>query len=179
MRFAFLVSIVALIVPCYGADGDWFDAPDGFKWPATATRQLQDEKQFPFRDLPDVIQKFVTKQSSPSKEPSHVETARADLDGDGELEWFVEIPALGGTGGRFYEIMTITKKKRLRSLGGVQGGFSLVVPEKGSSWLRIEGSSRGGGGHLTRYLLAFRDHEYREVRNEDHDYNAGKATVRK
>ena len=84
---------------------------------------------------------------------------------------------MGGTGGGTYEILQIRAKKA-HLIGAVQGGFHLCVPAKGQKWLRIEGSSKAGGGHFTRYLLQFTKHEYETVRNEDHDYIAKNATVR-
>jgi hypothetical protein len=38
--------------------------------------------------------------------------------------------------------------------------------------------SRGGGGNYTRYLMAFTGEEYKITRNEGHDFNAGKVTIR-
>lgn len=85
---------------------------------------------------------------------------------------------MGGTGGGIYEILQI-RANEAHLIGAVQGGFHLCVPAQGEKWLRIEASSKAGGGHFTRYLLQYRKHEYAEVRNEEHDYIAQKATVRR
>jgi hypothetical protein len=159
-------------------DGDWFPAPDGFVWPATAANQPAKDEQVRVADMPEALRRYVGKHWKPQPLPEFIYARRADLNGDGVMEWFIDIPILGVTGGGFYDIITQTKGG-VRSLGGVQGGFCLCVPEKGDKWLQIEGSSRAGGGHITRYLMRFLKTEYTEVRNEDHDYNAGKATVRK
>ncbi len=159
-------------------DGDWFPAPDGFVWPAAAANQPTKDEQVRVADMPDALRNYLAEQWKPQPLPESIYARRADLNGDGVMEWFIDIPILGGSGGGFYDIITQTKND-VRSLGGVHGGFELCVPAKGEKWLRIEGSSRAGGGHMTRYLMQFRKTEYTEVRNEDHDYNAGKATVRK
>jgi hypothetical protein len=49
----------------------------------------------------------------------------------------------------------------------------------GEKWLRIECSSRAGGGHFTRYLLQYSSGEYQTVRNEDHDMIHETVTIRK
>jgi len=38
--------------------------------------------------------------------------------------------------------------------------------------------SRGGGGNYTRYLMKFLGNTYTIIRNEDHDFNTGKVTIR-
>ncbi len=159
-------------------DGDWFPAPDGYVWPAAAANQPAKDEQVRVVDMPEGLRSYLAEQWKPQSLPESIYARRADLNGDGVMEWFIDIPMLGGSGGGFYDIITQTNKG-FRSLGGIQGGFHLCVPEKGGKWLRIEGSSRAGGGHMTRYLMQFRKTEYSEVRNEDHDYNAGKAIVRK
>ncbi len=161
-----------------GRDGDWFPAPDGFVWPARVTKQAAKDEQVRVADMPEALRDYVAKQWQPQPLPEFIHARRADLNGDGVVEWFIDIPILGGTGGCFYEIITQTKNG-LRSLGGIQGGFHLCVPAKGEKWLQIEGSSRAGGGDMTRYLMQFRKTEYINVRSEVHDYNAGKATVGK
>lgn len=128
--------------------------------------------------MPDALRSYLAEQWKPQPLPESLYTCRADLNGDGVMEWFIGVPILGGSGGGFYDIISQTKKG-FRSLGGIQGGFELCMPAKGEKWLRIEGGSRGGVAHWTRYLMQFRETEYTVVRNEDHDYNAEKATVRK
>jgi hypothetical protein len=176
---------IALVALCglsvftfsFAADGDWFTAPDGYVWPTDATTQPDGDTQLAYAALPEAVRTYLTEQCFPQKPPAHVYVRRADIDGDSTPEWFVDRPEMGGTGGGIYEILQIRAKKA-HLIGAVQGGFHLCVPAKGQKWLRIEGSSKAGGGHFTRYLLQFTKHEYETVRNEDHDYIAKNATVR-
>ena len=39
--------------------------------------------------------------------------------------------------------------------------------------------SRGGGGNYTRYLMTYTKDAYQISRNEGHDYNNHKVTIRK
>jgi hypothetical protein len=159
-------------------DGDWFPAPDGFVWPAAAANQPTKVEQIRVADMPDALRSYVAEQWKPQPLPDSIYARRADLNDDGVMEWFIDIPFLGGSGGGFYDIITQTKNG-VRSLGGMQGGVHLCVPAKGEKWLQIEVSSRAGGGHMTRCLMKFQKTEYTDVRSEDHDYNGGKATVQK
>lgn len=175
---------IALVALCgfsvstssFAADGDWFPPPDGYVWPADSKSQPDEDAQLAYADLPEAVRTYLAEQHLPQKPPTHVYVRRADLDGDSIPEWFVDRPEMGGTGGGVYEILQI-RAKNAHLIGAVQGGFHLCVPAQGEKWLRIEGSSKAGGGHFTRYLLQFRKTEYAEVRNEDHDHIAQKVTV--
>lgn len=176
-RNVITLAMLATVVVAKDRDGDWFSAPDGYVWPAAAATQPTKEEQVRVVAMPDALRSYLAEQWEPQTLPESIYASRADLNGDGVMEWFINIPILGGSGGRFYDIITQTKRG-IRSLSGVQGGFELCVPAKGEKWLRIAGSRRSGSGHRTRYLMQFRKTEYTEVRIEDHDYNAGKAIVR-
>jgi hypothetical protein len=177
-RHLIALAMLTTVVVASNQDEDWFPAPDGYVWPAAAAKQPTKEEQVRVVDLPVTLRSYLAEQWKPQPLPESIYACRADLNGDGVMEWFIDIPVLGGSGGGYYDIIAQTKTG-FRSLGGVQGGFELCMPAKGEKWLRIEGSSRAGGGHVTRYLMQLRGTKYIEARNEDHDYNAGKATVRK
>lgn len=111
------------------------------------------------------------------KAPEQVEVAEADLNGDGRPELFVGIPIYSGTGGTFYTILSTTDGKTYAGIGDIQGwGFKFLVRKNG--WFQVEGMSRGGGGNYTRCLLTFVGEGYVITRNEGHDFNAGRVTIR-
>ena len=163
------------------AGGDWLPIPDGYVWPKAAKEAPTFETETHLltelsEDKRDAVRKFWPLEEMPER----VELAEIDLNCDGRNELLVVIPALGGTGGRFYAIITPVNEKTYRFVGDIQGwGFQFL--ETKSGWFQIEGMSRGGGGHYTRYLLTYSDKhkEYRTSRNEGHDFNFGKVEVRK
>jgi hypothetical protein len=85
---------------------------------------------------------------------------RADLDGDGHDDYFVEEPA-SYTGGSIYWIFS-SEEEGCRPLGQVQGWFYLAPAVKG--WAQIVADARAGGGEFVRKLFVFRDGEYRVQR---------------
>jgi len=156
----------------------WMKPPDGYAWPGDAATQPEKDTEMPLSEVPAVVQAYLVDQHSPQKPPATVYIRRVDLNGDGVFEWFVDRPEQGGTGGGVYDILDVSGKAA-RSIGSLQGGFHLCVAAPKEKWLRIECSSRAGGGHFTRYLLQFIGGEYQTVRNEDHDMIHQKVTIRK
>ena len=158
-------------------EDDWLPIPDGYVWPKPA-KKVQDfhPEQKKFSDLDESLRTAIKDNWPDEKMPEQVYIARMDLNGDGRPEIFVEVPVLGGSGGAFYEILSTKDGKSYDSVGGFQGGVQFLIPKDG--WLQIQGSSRGGGGHVTRYLMTFTKKCYEITRNEDHDYNARKVTIR-
>jgi hypothetical protein len=152
----------------------WLPIPDGYVWPL----EVKGAKAF----KPE--QRAVAVLPVPAKgmfegEPAstEVQVFEVDLNADGKEELFVEIPILHGTAGTFYEILSPTKSGDYRSVGSLQGwGIRFRAAKNG--WLQIEAASRAGGGQYTRYLLTFQDRVYLESRNEDHNFNRHKVTVR-
>ncbi|MBK1884645.1 hypothetical protein JIN85_19675 [Luteolibacter pohnpeiensis] len=159
-------------------DDDWLPIPDGYVWPKPAEKAPDFRPvQKKFSEL-GKIHRTAIKDNWPDEViPEQVYIATMDLNGDGRLEIFVEVPILGGSGGAYYEILSTKDGKAYNSVGGFQGGVRFLIPKNG--WLQIQGSSRGGGGHFTRYLMTFLKDEYEVTRNEDHDTNTRKVTIRK
>ena len=159
-------------------EDDWLPIPDGYVWPKLAKKAPDFRpEQKNFSEL-DESQRSAIKDIWPDEEvPEQVYIAKMDLNGDGRPEIFVEVPGLGGSGGAFFEILSTKNGKSYKSVGGFQGGVRFLIPKNG--WLQIQGSSRGGGGHFTRYLMTFIKDKYEVTRNEDHDTNTRKVTIRK
>ena len=173
-----LLSLVFLAAAALAADDSWMKPPDGYAWPDEASTQPEKDTQLQLSDVPAVVRAYVVDQYLPQKPPATVYVRRADLNGDGVAEWFIDRPELGGTGGGVYDILDISGKAA-KSLGSLLGGFHLCVAAPREKWLRIECSSRAGGGHFTRYLLQYGSGEYQTVRNEDHDMIHKTVTIRK
>lgn len=158
--------------------GDWLPIPDGYVWPH-ATDKVPDfsPKSKKLDDLEATQRKAIEDNWPDDKTPEQVEIAEVDLNGDGRPELFVGVPIYSGTGGTFYDILSTKDGKTYASIGGILGwGFEFLVQKNG--WFQIEGMSRGGGGNYTRYLMTFIGHEYEITRNEGHDFNTGKVTIR-
>ena len=158
--------------------GDWLPIPDGYVWPAAADKAPDYNPKFKKLDeLEGTRRKGIEDNWPDEKTPERVEIAEVDLNGDGRPEIFVGVPIYSGTGGTFYEILSMKDGKTYTSIGGIQGwGFRFLVGKDG--WLQVEGMSRGGGGNYTRYLMTFVGEGYEITRNEGHDFNAQKVTVR-
>jgi hypothetical protein len=159
-------------------DDDRLPIPDGYVWPKPAEKAPDFRpEQKKFIDLDESLRTAI-KDNWPDEEvPEQVYIAKMDLNGDGRAEIFVEVPIFGGSGGAFYEILSTKNGKSYNSVGGVQGIDRFLIPKNG--WLQIQGISRGGGGHFTRYLMTFIKDKYEVTRNEDHDTNNRKVTIRK
>ncbi len=78
--------------------------PDGYVWPEEISPQPE-TKELPFSELPKIIQAFYIENSSLEQPPDTVHIARADLNGDGVAEWFVNNIEWGGSGGSFYHLI--------------------------------------------------------------------------
>jgi len=158
--------------------GDWLPIPDEFVWP----KVVDDTPKFiptvkSFTQLSKLQRKTIKGFWPESSAPKEVNIFEVDLNADQKAELFVAIPSYSGTGGTFYEIFSPTVSGTYESIGEVQGwGFQFL--ELASGWLKIEGMSRGGGGNYTRYLMKFLGNTYTIIRNEDHDFNTGKVTIR-
>ena len=159
--------------------GDWLPIPDGYVWPKAANKSPDFKSAWKkLSELTESQRIAITANWPDEKAPERVEIATVDLNGDGNSEIFFGVPVLSGTGGTFYEILSTKDGKTYRSVGGIQGwGFQFLVTKSG--WLQIEGMSRGGGGNYTRYLMTFTKDAYKVSRNEGHDYNNHKVTIRK
>ena len=159
--------------------GDWLPIPDGYVWPKVAEKSPDFKPAWKkFSELSEIQRAAINANWPDEKAPERVEIANVDLNGDGKSEMFVGIPDYSGTGGTFYEILSTKDGKTYHSIGGIQGwGFQFLVTKSG--WLQIEGMSRGGGGYYTRYLMTFTKNAYEISRNEGHDYNHHKVTIRK
>jgi hypothetical protein len=176
MKLIVLSAIFSVCGILHAASGDdWLPPPDGYKWPKHSDEQLTDEHTVSINSFPKKYQEAVAAHFS-DKPPTEVIVRKADLNGDRKNELFIYIPEASGTGGTVYAILSPAKDD-LIDIGAVQGGILLCEPVNG--WLQIEGSSKAGGGHFTRYLLQYKDNEYQTVRNEDHNLISGVATVRK
>ena len=159
--------------------GDWLPIPDGYVWPKSAEKAPEFSPAWKkLSDLNENQRNAVKRNWPDEKSPERVEVAALDLNGDGKPEIFVGVPDYSGTGGTFYEILSTKDGVSYRSVGGIQGwGIQFLVPMDG--WFQIEGMSRGGGGNYTRYLMTFGTDGYEISRNEGHDYNNRKVTIRK
>ncbi len=164
---------------------EWPDAGDGFKWPAPAKDAptfapvLKKMAGLPERDKKAVLDAFPILDNPPhDKAPELVEIAYLDLNGDGRPELFLKIPFYGGTGGRYYAILSPGEDGNYREIGSFQGGIKFL--EKDDGWYRIENLSRGGGGHYSRVLNIFskKDGVYEVRRNEDHEVYSKTVRVR-
>lgn len=159
-------------------DDDWLPIPDRYVWPKPAEKApefLPEEKKLSGLEE---SKRAAIKDNWPDENiPEHVYIAEIDLNADGRPEMFVEVPILGGSGGAFFEILSTKDGKSYDCVGGFQGGARFLIPKNG--WLQIQGSSRGGGGHFTRYLMTFIKDKYEVTRSEDHDTNGRKVTIRK
>lgn len=172
------VLLVASHISAFADDDPWMKPPDGYPWPSDAATQIEKDTEMLLSEVPAVVRAYLVDQYSPQKPPATVYVRRADLNGDGVSEWFVDRPEQGGTGGGVYDILDVSGKAA-RFIGSLQGGFHLCVAAPKEKWLRIECSSRAGGGHFTRYLLHYTGGEFQTVRNEDHDTIHQKVVIRK
>ena len=176
-----LISSAPVFGQSFGDDnptGDWLPTPDAYVWPAAA-KGVRDFNpvQRKFSDLDKAKQKAIEAYWPEDDAPEHVAMDELDLNGDGRKEIFFSIPAYGGTGGNFYQVLTTKDGKSYQGVGGI-GGWGVQFLKRKNGWVQIEAMSRGGGGHYTRYLMTFIGKKYQTSRLEDHDYNAKKATVR-
>lgn len=181
-----LILVLAFTVPSvaqrFGDDnqsGDWLPVPDGYIWPeATPNAPKLETKLMEFTKLPEAQQEIILRYWPENSKPLKVSIAEVDLNSDGKAELLVQIPAYSGTGGSFYEMFTLSNDNKYVGIGGIQGwGFQFLVRKNG--WLQIEGMSRAGGGSYTRFLMTFSGKGYLVTRNEGHDFNTGKVTIRK
>lgn len=158
--------------------GDWLPTPDGYTWPASAEKAPDFKTTWKkFEELEATKRAAIEANWPDEKTPKEVELAEVDLNNDGRLEIFVGVPIYSGTGGTFYEILSTKDGKSYTSVGNIQGsGIQFLARKNG--WFQIEGMSRGGGGNFTRCLMSFIGEGYEITRNEGHDFNAGKVTVR-
>ena len=179
MRLLLLsVLFVTSLVSAFAEDYPWMKPPDSYARPDYAAKQPEKDTEIPLSDIPAVVRVYLVDQYLPQTPPATVYVRRADLNGDKVPEWFVDRPELGGTGGGVYDVLDVSGKAA-RSIGSLLGGFRLCVAAPKEKWLRIECSSRSGGGHFTRYLLQYIAGEFQTVRNEDHDTIHQKVTIRK
>ncbi len=174
MRSLLAITVLAAGVLLAEEGEDWLPVPDDFIWPKHSAAQLTDEKTLDVKALPGTMKETLREHWPEDELPDTIHVRTADLNGDGRAELFVCMRAYSGSGGSFYEIFT-PRGDNLRAIGCIQGSIILCKGENG--WLRIEGCGRAGGGEYTRYLLAYRDGEYREVRNEGHNYTTGKVEI--
>ena len=172
------VLLVTSLVSAFAEDDPWMKPPDGYAWPVDAALQPEKDTEMPLFEVPALVRAYLVDQYLPQKPPATVYVRRADLNGDRVPEWFVDRPELGGTGGGVYDILDVSGKTA-KSIGSLLGGFHLCVAAPKEQWLRIECSSRSGGGHFTRYLLQYFGGEFQTVRNEDHDIIHQKVVIRK
>jgi hypothetical protein len=158
--------------------GDWLPTPDGYTWPVAADKAPDFKTTWTKFEELEATKRAAIKANWPDETtPKRVEVAEVDLNGDGRPEVFVGVPIYSGTGGTFYEILSTKDGKNYTSVGNIQGsGLQFLLRKNG--WFQIEGTSRGGGGNHTRFLMSFVGESYEITRNENHDFNAGKATVR-
>jgi hypothetical protein len=157
---------------------DWLPIPDDYVWPTAVDKEPDFNPKSKKLDELEITQRKAIEDNWPDGEtPERVEITEVDLNGDGRSEVFVCIPIYSGTGGTFYEILSMKDGKTYVSIGGIQGwGFKFLVRKNG--WFQVEGMSRGGGGNYTRYLMTFVGEGYEITRNEGHDFNTGKVTIR-
>jgi len=160
------------------SDDSWLTPPDGFVWPRDAAIKLKSETELLVSGLPAKVQSYLKNQYEPQSPPMMIHACRGDLNGDGVMEWFIDRPEYGGSGGGFYDIVDVSCKNA-RSIGGLQGGFRLCVAAPKEKWLRIECSRRSGGEYLSRDLLQYKGGEYQTVRSEAHDLIHNKVTLGK
>ena len=172
------VTLVTIHILAFAEDDPWMKPPDKYSWPSDAATQPEKDTELQFSEIPAAVRTYLHDQYSPQNPPATVYVLRADLNGDGVAEWFIDRPELGGTGGGVYDILNVSDKPA-RSIGSLLGGFHLCVTAPKEKWLRIECSSRAGGGHFTRYLLQYIGGEFQTVRNEDHDMINQKVVIRK
>ena len=102
------------------------------------------------------------------KLPETLFVSRIDLNGDGSLEYIVESRQSysGGTAHVVFE----RRKNNYESIGYFQGGFHLAARANG--YYQICGTSRGGGGNFTYYVLRFARGEYRTYTEQHVNFNA-------
>jgi hypothetical protein len=170
------LSLLASSLACAEEGEDWLPTPDGYVWPKhVQSKELSEGKVVSVATLSANKRDSLLQYWPEEQLPKNIQIREVDLNNDGKNEWFVYMSAYSGTGGSFYEILTPTKTG-FRSIGSVQGGVTLS--EFANGWLQIEGSSRSGGGEYTRYLLRYIDGEYKQVRNEGHDYTHNQVEIR-
>ncbi len=175
MKPAIIVIFFAIVAPV--SAGDWLPLPDKFAWPTPGDAEPTFKSSWQKLDeLPRRLKDAVTACWPEDELPKKVEIAQVDLNRDGSLEVFVGIPAYSGTGGTGYSILTETKKG-FREIGSLLG-FGIQFLPAVNGWHLIEGRSKAGGGHHTRYLLAFNDGEYSFSRIENHDLVKQVVTIR-
>ena len=109
-----------------------------------------------------------------TKDSSFINAFGVDLNSDNQLEYFIEIPEFGGTGGRYYVIYHKSNSKWVSICSG-QGSFNFRKPQGVQKWASIVWFSRGGGGRYSRVEHAFNNSKYSKIKHFIIDN--GKVTV--
>lgn len=160
------------------AGDDWLPLTDGFVWPASPKNApVFKSELIAFKSLTKRSKKAVRASWPDDDMPERVEISEVDLNGDKKSEFFIGVPAYSGSGGTGWVLVTETVEG-FRGIGSLLG-FGIQFLPKINGWYQIEGRSKGGGGHHTRYLLSFDGTEYFISRIENHDLIDGEIKIRK
>jgi len=159
--------------------GRWLSVEDQFVWPSRIASEVKTTAlSLPLKSLSAVQAQSLKSYWPEESLPNELSVIQVDLNEDQKPEIFLRIPAYGGSGGPYYEILTPQKNGSYQSIGAIQGwGFELLIKRNG--WLQIRAMGSGGGGHYTRYLMSFIKGSYQIIRNEGHNFNTKEVKIRK
>jgi hypothetical protein len=172
---ALLSGLMLTALPAADFGMEWLALPEAYTWPAP----LPDAAEFkpesvPVRALPAPVQALLKQAAEGHSLPAAVEQCRADLNGDGEMEWILSVPPLSALGGEVYVLIRHGAEGHV-ILGTMQGHLALLEPSSG--WVQIVSLTKNGAERFSRFLWRFHEGRYRPVRREDHDFSTGRAAV--
>lgn len=143
-----------------------------------ATLVERERSELPREQLPPgLLRELGQYHWSGGEDPDHVhlyEGFTLDLNGDDQLEYFIHAPYASGSGGPAYEIFS-----RIRGvwkhIGGYQGVLWTLPSD--DKWIGLVSVGSGGGDHLTKVFLEFKDSRYMVARLLR--FEAGRVTEEK
>ena len=134
-RIVIALAMLATVGLANDRDGDWFPAPNGFVWSAVAANQPTKAEQVRTADMPDALRSYLAEQWKPQPLPESLYACRADLNGDGVMEWFIDIP--------FSEAVEVdSTRSSLRR----RPAFAAWVVSKEASSFAYQRKARSGSG---------------------------------
>ncbi|SKA94928.1 hypothetical protein SAMN02745166_02245 [Prosthecobacter debontii] len=161
----------------------WLPLPEGkaYVWPKTLEGSEAEFKPQPMavKALPGAVQVSLKEAAAGQELPAQVEVWRMNLDGQGEVEWFVSVPPLAGLGGPVYLLLQIKGQEVVR-LAQFHGHLQMLERDGKAGWGQIVCLAKDGEGRFVRSLWLYEAETglYQRVRQEEHDFLKRHVEVR-